>query len=335
MKLHKCGMMERGIHIANGTIGPCSMLPTMGNFTTPDEYWESDEHRKFKENFYSGNHHPTCLSCLESPRFNLSSALPDWGLQVTYGESSVCSFGCRSCRHSNKTERWLEDNHPELHSIHQFETGKSTDAQLQWVLDNLGRTSRLDFFGGDPVLHESTELLLKKVLDYPDCLVYFNYNGAKTKLPSGKPLYDALSPIKNLEFSCSIDATSEEFERLRPGPSFNRVKSNIFLMKEHLPDKKFSLGMTITNRNIVNFKDIADKIVVEFPVDMFDYYLIVGYTPEYLAPWELPFSTKRELLRVFSENLDDPHWGEYYRYFTKLLVRPRLYKGDIIAEFKL
>ena len=101
------------------------------------------------------------------------------------------------------------------------------------------------FSGGEPMLNQSTLLILKNLNE--NCNVHFHSNG--TQQPSDEFL-EAFARFKSFDITFSIDDIEEQFEYLRWPAKWSEVTENILWCRENCPPNiRFEFNSVVSKLN--------------------------------------------------------------------------------------
>lgn len=314
--------------------------------TRLDEYLELPQLAHVRRQMMAGVWPPECIQCKSAEALGLASyrtgiigrdpqryapLLADPASHqphlrsVDIRISNRCNFKCRSCSvhfsHSWKADQIalyphtaevvnVDDNH----AIRGIEEGDHFWQQLDGKL--LQDIKEWHFAGGESLLIEQQYRLLDKLIEARlfDTKVTYTTNLSVLK-HKGWDILEMLKPFSNVVFHISLDGVGEKGEFIRKGLIWDKFKSNLFRLREALPQALLDMHFVVSIYNVLDLQaHIAaiDELGIFFAED--GQQRRIGFTcledPAYLSIQSLSPSLKviaDERLAVFEQSLIHDH----------------------------
>lgn len=147
--------------------------------------------------------------------------------------------------------------------------GKYSDEEYELVADEIFveiddydwfNLEHVTFTGGEPMLNQSTLLILKKL--NPECNVHFHSNG--TQRPSNDYLIE-FAKFKSFDITFSIDDVEEQFEYLRWPAKWSEVIENILWCRENCPlNVRFEFNSVVSKLNASTHHRVGEWVQEHF-----------------------------------------------------------------------
>ena len=335
--------------------GPCPYTPNIwkikGNIS---DKWQSKELEDLRKNFLDNKQDPQCTKCWKeekagkkSLRIRLSEAKESKNSRKIFDKyistkkyfafpkiltlipGNECNLACPSCN-SFFSSKWNSQIKQKNYNGFQKTTDNwnLTDKQYQDIVDNSQNLQKIELFGGEPFLNkQNKKQLIEKLIQKgtsKNIKLYFNTNGT---LFDEKYMEELTTKFKFVEIRQSIDGIYDQFEYLRYGAKFDKVRENAEKFSA-LPNSDFAVICTISNYNLLGI-DAIDEFMQK---RNWIVYYNVANTPDYLLLHNLPEEVKNyiKLPERFSdihqymtmEKCDLNTWKRFVDY-TRLLDRNR------------
>jgi len=217
-------------------------------------------------------------------------------MQAAIKISNVCNLRCRSCNSADSVTLSVEGKYFEktygLKDNFWLKDTKSrtfTDEQIDEIADFCSNCSRIEFYGGEPLIDKQLPRLLKKLVDKG---VSRNININVSTNVTNKmddELIDTLSQFAHFNLNLSIDGWGSQFAYLRHPASWEDVYDNIrwFIRLRdsgRIPMSILSV-ITVTSMNVFYLPDLIARLKIHFGLDV---HLILSYHPYYFSVKNIP-----------------------------------------------
>lgn len=229
------------------------------------ESWPTNSNLlKLQQEFNQGIVPSQCASCVKQEqsqgRSLRTDANRDYNNQiftetsidfVDYRSSNICNFKCRSCepQFSHGIDQEAKSNATLAkfyHKVNSTKTVAVTDANQQWIVDNIVQIKRLMVTGGEPTMIPG----IKDIIDLavkinPDINILITTNGSF----SDQFWYDITPKMPNLHWTLSLDAVGSAAEIIRHGTDWSVVKHNARWLARH--SHSFDINTVVSNLNLL------------------------------------------------------------------------------------
>lgn len=250
----RCGLIENGVLFhPDGTIAPCCMIDN--DYRKPVSELFNDPFADIR----TGKPEPVCKSCIDAEKNNLESMRENFKpyddrsyRYLDVRNTNLCNMKCRMCG-------------PEYSSLFNKELGnkdfiikQDIEQYLEKIVNN--KLEYIYYTGGEPLLNPDHWLLLELLIEKgysKNIVISYNSNGTVTKFKD-KNIIDIWKQFKHVKLMLSIDAVGEEFDILRHGGKWDKVKQNLEIMK-HWPIET-TIAVTVSLLNIWTLKNLMQEL---------------------------------------------------------------------------
>lgn len=232
----------------------------------------------------SGMRIPECARCWRTERHNrmskrMSHPVEDTGRQVAPGtlrsltvfSSSRCNLRCRTCDAKASSSIAAEQMRLLARKPDAAELLGSTPDELRalpgswlsrgpeawaWLGDQLTELERLEFLGGEPLLHDEHFDLLAACVDGGVAhRIALEYATNGTQVPRrARELWPA---FKSVRIQVSLDAVGARFEYLRHAARWAEVEANIATLSGLSPKAKLAVNATTSIYNVLYLDELV------------------------------------------------------------------------------
>lgn len=247
--------------------------------------WNNENFKNLRKNMMTGEKSPECNDCYQLEKINTSSfrqiANKDFeelsGLvqrtsvegyldltEVAYIDvrfSNKCNFKCRTC---NPTQSSLiAQEYSGLFPPIDYRTINPPNA-LNNIIKMIPHLKRLNFAGGEPLLHDDHYLLLEELIKQKKTNIEMCYH---TNLSNFS--YKNWNILKLWNFFekvfvvASIDDVGARGEFIRKGLDWKQFVKNAKLLKIFSPRVGFRLNITINVFNVLYLEEIIETLLQE------------------------------------------------------------------------
>lgn len=227
-------------------ISPCAFGPVEIQTQPTDtqaQRWMHPRMQELRDKFLAGEQPSECKRCWDeeaaggqSLRLRTAEYHPtayqdlvETGLwkngptEVVIKTSNVCNLACRSCAGWDSSYYWPEGKHYQ----EQYGLAKNNFVQVRpkmyhlasnWTAGNLQNVTKLNFFGGEPLLDKEHPGILQQIVDMGRAHEVTLFYSTNCQQPAGRNLVELWKRFKRIEIFFSVDGMGEQFEYLRwPG----------------------------------------------------------------------------------------------------------------------
>ena len=299
----------------DGQVYPCCRMAefnSVGNLNneTLSDVWNSSTIKEIRKAMVAGQKLNFCTSCYEeegsvgkSYRTEANEEFKSFLSRVdsmdpsgTLTESSlpfidirfsnICNLKCRTCNVENSTS-WHEDHvamggatvNNKLLALNNFPTA------LNEIFSKAEDAEKIFFAGGEPLLHQEHYLLLEHLISSGKTSKLLSYNTNMTSLSMGnRSVIDLWKFFNHIQIGASIDGVGEQFDFIRKGANWDRVKENLLEIKSKITNLGLTIFPTIGALNSFHITDLIQEMInlklIEVPHNLAFNYL---YQPQYLS----------------------------------------------------
>lgn len=120
----------------------------------------------------------------------------------------------------------------------------------------IGQLKNITIAGGEPFLQKEVSSFLSELilLKRVDIKLELNSNGSIVP----EHFLKLLSKFSNLQICLSIDGVGDDAVRIRPGVKWEKILTNIKLLKKRLPHATITSYTTVSTLNILNFPSMVN-----------------------------------------------------------------------------
>lgn len=320
----------------DGRAYPCCLgedVHPVGNFKqqTLEQVWNGDDMREMRRNMLEDKPCKQCTRCYEQESAGFSSmrnsSNKHFGQHIAEVEqtksdgtmepmklrywdirfSNICNLKCRSCG-SIFSSRWYDDdvklnNGKPLRPRVQFAGRHEMDIweQMEPQIPNL---EQIYFAGGEPLIMEEHNRILKKLIDAGNTRVRLIYNTNLTELKfKRESVIDLWKQFPNVCVAASLDDMGHRAEIIRSGTDWNKVEQNIRDIKRECPHIDFMISPTLSVMNIWNFVEFHRYMVDQGFIRPGDFNLNILQSPQEYRIDILPEDIKQEFQKKFEDHI--------------------------------
>lgn len=321
----------------DGRAYPCCLGEdnySIGNLKeqTMEEVWNGEPMKEMRRNMLADQPSKQCTRCYEQERMGFSSMRnnsnkhfgqhiaevsdtePDGTMtpmKLRYWDirfSNVCNLKCRSCG-SIFSSRWYDDdiklnNGKPLRPRVQFAGRHELDIweQMEPQIPNL---EQIYFAGGEPLIMEEHNRILKKLIAEGNTSVRLIYNTNLTELKfKRESVLELWKQFPSVCVAASLDDMGARAEVIRSGTKWAEVEQNIRDLKRECPHIDFMISPTLSIMNIWNFCEFHRYMVDQGFIRPGDFNLNILQSPAEYRIDVLPEDIKLEFKQKFLEHLD-------------------------------
>ena len=258
--------------------------------------------------------------------------------------SNVCNLACRSCAGWDSSFYWTEGQHYEQ----QYGLLKNSFVQVRpkmyhlasnWSSEDLQNVTKINFFGGEPLLDREHPQLLQKIIDMGRADQVTLFYSTNCQQVAGRRLLDLWRHFRRIEIFFSIDAMGKQFEYLRwPGrwDRTQRVIDWFLALPSHHPEVEwyFQGSQCVSLFNVASYWTTADWLRSRLGGVYFN---IVDH-PDYLRMTALPEAAKQQIVdQIPDENIRrylmlEPSDPQRLQQFVVWAKRQDAYRNQNFAE---
>jgi organic radical activating enzyme len=320
----------------DGQAYPCCLARAeypVGNFkqNSMHEIWNSTDLREMRVNMLSDQSCRQCSNCYEQEKSGFSSmrnssnknfgqhidlvdqTLADGSLldmRLHYWDirfSNICNLKCRSCG-SIFSSRWYDDDiklwGKELRPRVQF-AGRHEEDVWEQMQEHISHLDQIYFAGGEPLIMEEHNRILKLLIDKGNTDVRLIYNTNLNELRfKRESVLDLWKHFPNVCVAASLDDMGARAELIRSGTNWTQVEQNIRDLKRECPHIDFMISPTLSVMNVWNFCKFHRYMVEQEFIKPGDMNVnILQNPPEYRIDI-LPPNIKQEIKQEFEQHIE-------------------------------
>lgn len=211
--------------------------------------------------------------------------------------SNVCNSSCRICgpHYStgwNQDATFLGQNHVQR----LLKTYKSSPQFKEELYRQAEHLEEIYFSGGDPLLHEEHNDLLKYLVECKRTQIKLCYN---TNLPIISDEHLSLwREFPRVVLSVSLDAKEKQGEYIRKGQNWEELWHRIQFIKKEVPHVDVSFSLTLSLYNAYAFIDLL-RFLISQKISPDAISLNILSTPNFLSVRNLPSQMKVQLSQLY------------------------------------
>ncbi|MBN2440168.1 MAG: twitch domain-containing radical SAM protein [Spirochaetales bacterium] len=305
----------------------------------------SDSYNTIRNNFLNGTIPPSCAECINEEHQGITSRrltslqfyplkeeklreitdnngrvkTTPLGLDIRF--NTLCNHTCRMCG-PHYSSKWADEYAqlkcalPFVHDFPSFTSSVVEKPSFRKQILQIAKELRSIYItGGEAMLNlkhwEFLQFLIDNNIASHICL---GYNINMSYIPDNAP--DFWSHFKYVSLGLSLDAVGKRCEYLRHGLKWADVIKNMkTLQNAHLKNMTLEIQPSITWMNVYYIDELYSFMSAWNLKKMF---LNFVYTPSYLAPWILPETTKKNILRKLQNHLPDKDFQQISRQLMKI-----------------
>lgn len=296
-----------------------------------EDIWNGEDLREMRRNMLEDKPCRQCTRCYEQESAGFSSmrnnsnkhfgqhiaevdqTRPDGSMpemKLRYWDvrfSNICNLKCRSCG-SIFSSRWYDDdvklnNGKPLRPRVQFAGRHEMDIweQMESQIPNL---EQIYFAGGEPLIMEEHNRILKKLIEAGNTKVRLIYNTNLTELKfKRESVIDLWKQFPSVCVAASLDDMGERAAVIRSGTDWAQVEQNIRDIKRECPHIDFMISPTLSVMNIWNFVNFHRYMVDQGFIRPGDFNLNILQSPQEYRIDILPMDIKQEFKKQFEEHI--------------------------------
>jgi organic radical activating enzyme len=175
---------------------------------------------------------------------------------IDFRSVNICNFKCRSCNpvfsHGISQE---VNNYPELQKFlgppMTSKTVSVTDANIDWIMRNLGSLKRIMFTGGEPTVIPGVRDLINRIRqDYQDVNVLITSNASF----QDDFWFEITEQLQNIHWTVSVDAVGPAAEIVRHGSDWSVIERNVTWLARHAPS--VDINSVVSNISVFGLKPL-------------------------------------------------------------------------------
>jgi len=320
----------------DGRAYPCCLANAqhpVGNFKEKSmrEIWNDPDMREMRSNMLEDKSCRQCSDCYEQESSGFASmrnnsnknfgqhinlidqTLPDGSLpnmQLHYWDvrfSNICNLKCRSCG-SIFSSRWYDDDvklwGKPLRPRVQF-AGRHEEDVWQQMQEHIPYLDQIYFAGGEPLIMEEHNRILKLLIETGNTKVKLIYNTNLTELKfKRESVIDLWKHFSSVCVAASLDDMKERAAVIRSGTDWNQVEQNIREIKRECPHIDFMISPTLSMMNIWNFTKFHRYMVEQGFIRAQDFNLNILQGPQDYRIDMLPMDIKLRFKKEFEEHIE-------------------------------
>jgi len=265
----------------------------------------SDIFKTIRQDMLDGKSVAGCEQCYETERTGVKStrleSIEQYGVvtelkltELDISFDNICNLKCRGCA-STSSHLWMSDEEAIYGKT--FVKNKYVEHKFDIDCSNL---TQINISGGEPFMSKNVERFLSKLVDdniIQNIHLVISTNGSV--MPSQRVL-DAMSHVKQLRLTVSIDGISELHNYFRSGQVFDTILENIETLNNLLGSKcLIFINSTVNIYNVTQMKEIENFFALKYPYITMQHRLLLW--PDVLAVQNMPTKLK-DLVRPIVEN---------------------------------
>ena len=320
----------------DGRAYPCCLANAqhpVGNFKEKSmrEIWNDPDMREMRLNMLEDKSCRQCSDCYEQESSGFASmrnnsnknfgqhidlidqTLPDGSLpdmKLHYWDvrfSNICNLKCRSCG-SIFSSRWYDDDvklwGKPLRPRVQF-AGCHEEDVWQQMQEHIPYLDQIYFAGGEPLIMEEHNRILKLLIETGNTKVKLIYNTNLTELKFKKEsVIDLWKHFPSVCVAASLDDMKERAAVIRSGTDWDQVEQNIRDIKRECPHIDFMISPTLSMMNIWNFTKFHRYMVEQGFIRAQDFNLNILQGPQDYRIDMLPMDIKLRFKKEFEEHIE-------------------------------
>ena len=262
-----CALPFRHAYIDSNGVAPCCQTPR--SQVSLDDWPTQPNLIKLQQELLNGSIPKTCQSCVQQESLYGSSLRTDSNRDydnqvftdtkidfIDFRSVNICNFKCRSCNpvfsHGISQE---VNNYPELQKFlgppMTSKTVSVTDANIDWIMRNLGSLKRIMFTGGEPTVIPGVRDLINRIRqDYQDVNVLITSNASF----QDDFWFEITEQLQNIHWTVSVDAVGPAAEIVRHGSDWSVIERNVTWLARHAPS--VDINSVVSNISVFGLKPL-------------------------------------------------------------------------------
>ena len=320
----------------DGRAYPCCLANAshpVGNFKEKSmrEIWNDTDMREMRKNMLEDRACCQCSDCYEQEANGFASmrnnsnknfgqhisevdmTLPDGSLpdmRLHYWDvrfSNICNLKCRSCG-SIFSSRWYDDDvrlwGKPLRPRVQF-AGRHNEDVWEQMQEHIPHLDQIYFAGGEPLIMEEHNRILKLLIDKDNTNVRLIYNTNLTELKfKGESVLELWKHFPNICVAASLDDMGDRAAVIRSGTDWADVEQNIRDLKRECPHIDFMISPTLSMMNIWNLVNFHRYMVDQEFIEAKDFNLNILQGPQDYRIDMVPADIKQQFKQQFEQHIE-------------------------------
>lgn len=321
----------------DGIALPCCMADQkspLGNLKqkTMREIWNDTDMREMRQAMLNDKPCKQCGNCYEletAGNFSLRNSvnktfgyhtdvvdqtLPDGSLpdmKLYYWDirfSNICNLKCRSCD-VLFSSRWYDDNirlWPNRANIQRIQfPGKHKDDLWQQIQEHVTFVEQIYFAGGEPLVMEEHNKLLKLLIANGNTRVKLIYSTSLSELRyKQESVLELWKHFPRIFVLASLDDIGSRGELIRFGSNWKKIEQNILELKQQCPHIDLVVQPTISVLNVWNICNFHRYLVEQKFINPEDLQFNILTYPDKYRIDILPIEVKQELQQEFLKHIE-------------------------------
>lgn len=177
---------------------------------------------------------------------------------VDFRSVNICNFKCRSCE--SKFSHGIAQEVNKYPELQQFlgeplasKTVSVTDANIDWIMRNLGSLKRIMFTGGEPTVIPGVQDLIKLIKkDYKEITVLITSNASF----QDDFWFEITEQLPNLHWTVSIDAVGDAAKIVRHGTDWPVIERNVSWLAKNAAS--LDINSVVSNLTVFGIKPLLE-----------------------------------------------------------------------------
>ena len=264
-----CPLPFRHAYIDSTGIAPCCQISR--SETSLDDWPTNPKLIEIQQDLVNGRQPKDCHMCVKHEQAYGTSlrtyANQDYNNQVftdtkidfvDFRSINICNFKCRSCGPTFSHGIAQEVNHyPELGKFFWApsvgKTAAVTDANIDWIMRNLGSLKKIMLTGGEPTVIPGVRDLIAKIQkDHKDIKVLITTNASF----QDDFWFEITEQLPHLHWTVSVDAVGPAAEIVRHGTDWSVVERNVTWLAGNAPS--LNINSVVSNLSVFGLKSLLE-----------------------------------------------------------------------------
>lgn len=278
----------------NGNYSPCAEIggrPWKDKSATPLNMWSSKQFKELRDDFLDNKKSKICNRCWDQEssgnqslrrrlialgQFGKGKLIPYLETQHQAGPQQLnimvgnkCNLRCRICNAGSSVtfnaEGQLYEQQFGIKTRYTSNVKKPvdlSDEQIDEIVKISSNLTRIEFYGGEPLLDKPTLVLLQKLIDSgrsKSIVLFYNTNG--TVSPSEEH-YRLWNQFKLIEFNFSVDDVDQRYTYNRYPGVWEDFLTNIINIRDYqwkIPAEFYAI-ITVSSINVYYLDEVLDRV---------------------------------------------------------------------------
>ena len=264
-----CPLPFRHAYVDSTGISACCQTPRYQ--VTLDEWSTQPELIALQQELLAGNKPDACKACVQHEQSYGTSLRTnsnrDYDNQIftntqiefiDFRSVNICNFKCRSCNPVFSHGIAQEINrYPELEQFFgpppATKTVSVTDANIDWIMRNLGSLKRIMFTGGEPTVIPGVRDLINVIKrEHKDIAVLITSNASF----QDDFWFEITEQLPNLHWTVSVDAVGPAAEIVRHGSDWPIIERNVTWLAQHA--NSLDINSVVSNLTVFGLKPLLE-----------------------------------------------------------------------------